>query len=89
MLVVEGGMCERGAIRDEGLADVKRDARVALAAVPVAPVALHLAQRGGHLVGGGFDFLQADNVRAVARDPVMNLRMTRPDAVDVPGRELR
>jgi hypothetical protein len=38
------------------------------------------------LIGSGLDFLQADDVRAVALDPFMNLRLTRPDAVDVPGR---
>src|SRR5262249_59666911 len=72
----------------EGLAHLQRDARVPLAAVEVAPVALHLAEGRGNLIGGRFDFLQADDVRALLRDPLLDLRLPRPDAVDVPGRQL-
>jgi hypothetical protein len=68
---------------------VQRDAGVALAAVPVAPVILETEERLGNLLGSGFDFLQADDVWAVTLDPVLNLRVTRPDAVDVPGGELQ
>jgi hypothetical protein len=82
-------MGEDGALRREGLADVQGHARVALAAVPVAPVALEAEERLGNLLGRGFDFLQADDVRAVALDPLLNLRVTRPDAVDVPGGEFQ
>ena len=89
VLVVEGGMREGGPLGRERLADVQADAGVALAAVPVAPVALHLAEGGRHLVGGGLDFLQADDVRALALDPFLDLRLTRPDAVDVPGGDLQ
>src|SRR4029077_20050727 len=67
------------------LVHVQGDARVALLAVPVAPVALHAEESGRNLIGAGFDFLQADDVRAVARDPFFDLRVARPDAVDVPG----
>jgi hypothetical protein len=68
---------------------VEGDAGVSLAAVPITPVALHLAEGRRHLVGRGFDFLQADYIRALLRDPLVNLRVTRPDAVDVPGGECR
>jgi hypothetical protein len=37
------------------------------------------------LIGCGLDFLQADDVRALALDPFLNLRLSRPDAVNVPG----
>ena len=66
----------------------KRDARVALAAVPVAPVALELEEQQRHLVEAGLDLLQADDVGPVALDPVEQLRLPRADAVDVPGRDL-
>src|SRR5712691_2546228 len=84
-LVIEAGMRKGRSFRGERLADVEGDARVAFAAVPIAPVALHLAESGRHLIRGGFDFLQADDVRALVRDPVVDLCLTRPDTVDVPG----
>ena len=68
--------------------DVQRDARVALAAVPVTPVALDVAQPDGELVHGGLDFLQAEHVRLFALDEGLQLRLARADAVDVPGRDL-
>ena len=89
VLEVEGGMDEGRTLGSRCvLLTCKADAGVALAAVPVAPVALHLAEGGGHLVGSGLDFLQADDVRALARDPFLDLRVPRPDAVDVPGGDL-
>src|SRR5262249_39492445 len=89
VLVIEGGMREGWPIRCEGLAHPERDAGVALAAVPVTPVALHLAESRWNLIGGGLDFLQADDVRTLLRDPLLHLRQPRPDAVDVPGGELQ
>src|SRR5262249_51298316 len=56
-----------------------------LLTVPIAPVALHRKEGLRHLIGAGLDFLQADDVGAVARNPLFELRVTRPDAVDVPG----
>jgi hypothetical protein len=41
------------------------------------------------LISVGFDFLQTDDVRTVARNPFFDLRVTRPDAVDVPGGDLQ
>jgi hypothetical protein len=64
---------------------VKGDAGVALASVPVTPVALEAEERLRNLFGGGFDFLQADDVRALTLDPFLDLRVPRPDAVNVPG----
>jgi len=32
-----------------------------------------------------FDFLQADDIRALTLDPFLDLRLPRPDPVDVPG----
>jgi hypothetical protein len=37
------------------------------------------------LIRSGFDFLQANNVRTLTLDPLLNLSLSRPDAVDVPG----
>ena len=88
MFEVEGGVGKLRTFRRERLADVQADARVALAAVPVAPVALHLAEFRRNLIGGGFDFLEADDVRAIAFDPLDDLGVTRADAVDVPGGDL-
>jgi hypothetical protein len=72
-------------IGDELAADVKADAGVTLAAVPVAPVAVEIEEQIGNLLGRRLDFLQADDVRALPRDPFLNLRVPRPDAVDVPS----
>jgi hypothetical protein len=57
--------------------------------VPVTPVALQLAEGLGHLVGGRFDFLKADDIRALAIDPFSDLLLARADAVDVPGGQLQ
>jgi hypothetical protein len=78
-------MAEGGPLRRARLADVQRDARITLAAVPVAPVAVEAEKGFGDLLGCGFDFLQADDVRALALDPFLDLGVPRPDAVDVPG----
>src|SRR5215813_12039236 len=56
--------------------------------MPIAPVPLHRKEGVWHLIRAGLDFLQADDVRAVARDPFLELRVTRPDAVHVPGGDL-
>ena len=89
VLVVERGVGKRRPLGRERLADVQGDAGVALVAVPVAPVALHLAESGRHLIGCGLDLLQADDVRSLARDPLLHLRLPRADAVDVPGGDLQ
>ena len=82
------GCVNAGARASDRLLHVQRDAGVALAAVPVAPVALEVAERRRDLVGRGLDLLQADDVRALARDPLLDLRLARADAVDVPGGDL-
>ena len=64
---------------------MQADSGIAFPPVPIAPVALHLAEGFRYLVGRRFDFLQTDDVRALMRDPVLDLRLPRPDAVDVPG----
>ncbi len=74
-----------GAFGGQFPTDVQADARIALGAVPVAPVAVEVEEKLGDLVRCGLDFLQADDVRAIPRDPFLDLRVTRPDAVDVPG----
>ncbi len=68
--------------------DVYGRARVAFAAVPITPVALHLTQCRWHLVGISLDLLQADDIRTLALNPLLDLALTRPDPIDVPGREL-
>jgi hypothetical protein len=76
-------------IGDELAADVQSDTRVALASMPAAPVALETEEGSRYLVRRGLDLLQADDVRALALDPVVELRLPRPDAVDVPGGDLQ
>ena len=68
---------------------MQRDARVAFASVPVAPVVFEGKESERDIIRPGLDFLQADDVRALALDPVMDLRVPRPDAVDVPGGDLQ
>ena len=82
-------MDKRGPCESYRVADVECDARIALPAVPVTPIALEIADGEGDLIGGGFDFLQADDVRALTLNPFLDLRVSRPDAVDVPGRDLQ
>ena len=86
ILVVEGGMGKSRPLRRHRLADVQGHARIALLAVPIAPVAVHLTERRRDLIGRRLDFLEADDVGTIARDPFLQLRLTRANAVDVPGR---
>ncbi len=44
ILVIELGVIEGGTLGNARLADVKGDARVAFAAVPVTPITLQIAQ---------------------------------------------
>jgi hypothetical protein len=62
-------MGEDGRLREALLADVQPDTGVGAGAVPVAPVAGEVAERLGNLLGLGFQLLQADDVRLVARMP--------------------
>ena len=66
------------------LAHVQPDAGVALAAVPVAPVALELAQPDRKLIERGLQLLQAQHVGLLALDELLQLRVARADAVHVP-----
>ena len=82
--------CEKaGRSGNVGLAQVQADAGVALPAVPVAPVAVHLADGLGNLLRRGLDFLQAEDVGLLARDPLGDLRVPRANAVHVPGGNLQ
>src|SRR4051794_25490202 len=69
-------------------ANVQADARIALGAMPVAPVAVELTECERNRVRRDLDFLQADDIRALALDPLVDLRFPRPNAVDVPGGDL-
>src|SRR5262245_61477947 len=62
--------------------------RVTLLAVPVTPVALHLAERGGNLIGRRLDLLETEDVGTFPLDEFLELRLPRADTVDVPGRNL-
>ena len=86
-LEVKRRVVEHRRQRRDVLADKQRHARIAAGPVPVAPVPLGLVQHRRQLVGLGLDLLQADDVRAVAGDPVDHLRVSCADAVDVPGRD--
>jgi len=88
VLVIEFRVMKRGPLGMKCLAHVKPDAGVALAAVPVAPVALELAQPDWQLVNRRLDLLQAEHVRLLAFEVFLHLRLTRADAVDIPGRNL-
>ena len=88
VLEVELRMRECGPLGPALLADVQADARVALRSVPVAPVALEVAEAHGQLIERGLDLLQADHVRLVALDPLEQLAVPGADAVDVPGGDL-
>jgi len=76
-------------IEREGLADVEGDTGVALAAVPVAPISLQLAEEHRNLIGRSFDFLETHDIRTLALDPFLDLRLPRPDAVNVPCGEFQ
>ena len=81
-------MNERRPLGYDFLAYVKSDTRVALAAIPIAPVTFYLTQRGRDLVGSGLYLLQADDIGTLTLDPLLDLALTRPDPVDVPGGKL-
>jgi hypothetical protein len=89
MFVIECRMNEERTIGCDRLADVESDAGVPAAAVPVAPVPLQVAEKQRDLIGSGLDFLQANDIRTLTLDPLVNLRVSRPDAVDVPGGDLQ
>src|SRR6478609_7586760 len=78
-------MREARSLRRECLTHVERHAGIALLAVPVAPVTLHLAESRRNLVGRGLDLLEAENIRALALDEFLQLRLTSANAVHVPG----
>src|SRR4051794_27025905 len=84
-LEVEPGVLEAGRLREDLPPQVEAHPRVAARPVPVAPVAVQLAQLLRELGGGGLDLLQADHVRPVALQPLKELRLAGADAVDVPG----
>src|SRR5262249_9486211 len=88
VLVVELGMLESRPLREGRLANVEADAGVALLAVPVAPVAFHLAEHRGDLVGGRLDLLEAYDVGVVPLDPRSDLGFAGANPVDVPGSDL-
>src|SRR4030095_11260201 len=87
ILVIERRMREARTLRREFLVHVQRHTRIALLPVPVAPVALHLAERGWNLIRGGLDFLEAEDGRTFALDEFLELRLPRANAVDVPRRD--
>ena len=87
-LHVERRMREYRYLVVERLADMQRNARVRAHAVPVHVIVVMAAARG-NLVGRRLQLLQAKDVRAVALEPVAELRLPRADAVDVPGGDLQ
>jgi len=87
VLVIEFRVMKRGPLGMKCLAHVKPDAGVALAAVPVAPVALELAQPDRQLIERGLDLLQAQNGGLFAFDEFLDVRLAGADAVHVPRRQ--
>jgi hypothetical protein len=59
------------------LSHVQSDARVSLAAMPITPVALDLAQPHGELVDRRLDLLQAQDIGLLAGDELLELRFPR------------
>src|SRR5207237_10086753 len=78
------GMRKRRPLRAQPFGDVKAHARTPLSAVPVPPVAFHLAERRGHLVRRRLDFLEPDDIRLLAFNPFLHLRVPRANAIHVP-----
>src|SRR6266568_1036840 len=87
-LHVEGRVHVRGRLRRDVAPDEEGDAGVGGLAVPEAPVAVEVAERGGDARGRRLDLLEADDPRPLARHELEHLRLARPDAVHVPGDEL-
>src|SRR6266536_3843847 len=86
-LHVELGMAELGYL-EQLATKVQRYARITSAAtVPECMVIVELALVR-HLIGARLDFLQADDVGTIAREPVAELRGAGADSIDVPGGNL-
>src|SRR6185503_20757393 len=81
---VERRMAEDGIDGEQVFANMERYAGVTLPAVPVHVVIVELALRWD-LRGFSLQFLQADDVRAVALQPFTELCRPRTNAVNVPG----
>jgi hypothetical protein len=81
-----GGMAEDRIDRKQVLSDVQRHARVSLQGVPERVIVGDLAL-GGDLRRRGFQLLQADDVRPLARQPFAQLRGAGANTVHVPGRD--
>src|SRR5205823_4978724 len=84
-LMIERRVRERRLLAERVAAQVQRHAGVAAVAVPVAPVAVEVADRGRDLLDLRLDLLQTDDVGLRRRDPLLELLATRADAVHVPG----
>src|SRR5262245_8898774 len=84
MLEVEGRMLEGWWIGKRCGADVKRDARITLAAVPITRIALELANPDRQLIERRFDFLEAQDVRLLALDELLQFGLPCADPIDVP-----
>ena len=85
---VEVRMGEGGLLRPARASEVEGDARVAAAAVPAAPEVVERGDGRRDLSGRGLDLLQADDVGAIAFDPLEHLVLSGADAVHVPGHDL-
>jgi hypothetical protein len=85
VFVIERRMVERGALRIRVLADVEPDARIAFAAVPVAPVPFDLAEPDRQLIDRRLELLQAEHVGLLPVEEILKIRLAGPDAIDVPG----
>ena len=81
-------MRESGRFGGEPLADMQGDAGIPLGPVPVAPIPFDLAEPDRQLIHGRLDFLQTEDVGLLALEPFLELRLARPDPVDVPRGDL-
>ena len=88
LLEVERRMQEARRLHAVVLPHQQPDARVALAAVPVRPVALGVGEPQRQLIERRLDLLQAQHVGALALEQVLQLRLAGADAVHVPGGNL-
>jgi hypothetical protein len=85
ILVVKRRMAKLGLLGAQIFPNVQANAGISAAAMPIAPVALHFADRNWHLTRRGLEFLKANKLGALALDPFAHLRLPRANAIHVPS----
>src|SRR5918992_1824778 len=78
-------MAEERLRRESVAPDVQANAGVGARAMPVASISLKFAERCRYLRHSRFQLLQANDIRALALDPLENLSLAGADPIDIPG----